>query len=79
MSILVSTYEAKAHLSQLLAQVEKTGRAITICRNRKPVADLVAHKKTEDPLQQDPALKGARFHGDPCRLVDESDWPTELR
>ena len=79
MATLVSTYEAKAHLSQLLAEVEKTGRAITICRNRKPIADLVVHRETVDPLQQDPALKGARFHGDPCRLVDEADWPTGLR
>ena len=79
MATLVSTYEAKAHLSQLLAKIEKTGRPITICRNRKPVADLVAHREAADPLRQDPALKGARFHGDPCRLVDEADWPAALR
>jgi antitoxin (DNA-binding transcriptional repressor) of toxin-antitoxin stability system len=79
MATLVSTYEAKAHLSRLLAKIEKTGRPITICRNRKPVADLVAHRSVADPLRQDPALKGARFHGDPCRLVGEADWPAELR
>lgn len=79
MTTLVSTYEAKAHLSQLLTEVETTGRSITICRNKKPVADLVAHRAPADPLKQDPALKGARVHGDPCRLVDEADWPTELR
>ena len=65
MATHVSTYEAKAHLSQLLARIEETGRPITICRNRKPVADLVAHKEVADPLRQDPALKGARFRGRP--------------
>jgi prevent-host-death family protein len=79
MTTMVSTYEAKAHLSKLLATVQKTGNPITICRNKKPVADLVAHQEAADPLQQDPSLRGARFHGDPCRLVDEADWPTELR
>ena len=31
------------------------------------------------PLRQDPSLKGARFVGDPCALVDERDWPKEAR
>lgn len=79
MRTMVSTYEAKAHLSRILAEVEKTGHPVTICRNKKPVADLVPHSQAEDPLQQDPALYGARFHGDPCQLVDEADWPVVLR
>jgi len=79
MTTLVSTYEAKAHLSRLIAQVEKTGEPVTICRNAKPVVDLVAHRTKKDPLRQDPSLKGAVFHGDPCALVAERDWPAELR
>lgn len=79
MATLVSTYEAKAHLSRLLSAVEKTGRTITICRNHRPVADLVAHRDVADPLVQNPALKGARFCGNPCNLVDEVDWPVEAR
>ena len=79
MTSIVSTYEAKAHLSRILAEVEKTGQTITICRNKKPVVDLVPHRQLTDPLRQDPALRGARFRGDPCRLVDEEDWPAELR
>jgi prevent-host-death family protein len=79
MTTLVSTYEAKAHLSRLIAEVEETGKPITICRNRKPVVDLVAHREGGDPLRQDPALKGAVFRGDPCAPVAEEDWPEELR
>ncbi len=75
----VSTYEAKAHLSKLIAQVERTGKPITICRNRRPVVDLVVHRDVQDPLKQDPRLQGATFHGDPCAPVSEEDWPEELR
>ena len=79
MNTLVSTYEAKAHLSEMLAQVEKTGRPITICRNKKPVADLVPHREPIDPLRQNPKLKGAVYRGDPCEGVHEADWPKEKR
>ena len=43
MTTTVNTYEAKAHLSRLIAQVERTGKPVTICRNRRPVVDLVVH------------------------------------
>ena len=80
MSPMVSVYEAKAHLSHLIAEVERTGAPVTICRNRKPVVDVVLHSWKEiDPLDQDPALQGALFHEDPCAPVDETDWPKDLR
>lgn len=75
----VSTYEAKAHLSKLIAEVERTGKPVTICRNRRPVVDLVLHREAQNPLKQAPQLKGAKFHDDPCAPVSEEDWPRELR
>jgi antitoxin (DNA-binding transcriptional repressor) of toxin-antitoxin stability system len=75
----VNIYEAKTNLSRLIAGLQRTGESIIICRNRVPVADLILHRKKRDPLKQDPGLKGARFHGDPCAPVDEDDWPEELR
>jgi antitoxin (DNA-binding transcriptional repressor) of toxin-antitoxin stability system len=75
----INIYEAKAHLSRLIAELQQTGRPITICRNRKPVADLVPHRKPGDPLKQDPLLKGAVFRGDPCAPAGVKDWPEELR
>jgi prevent-host-death family protein len=74
----VSTYEAKAHLPRLLAEVLRTGEPVTICRHGKPVADLVPHREVADPLRQDAALKGAVFHGDPCAPVAAEDWPEKL-
>jgi prevent-host-death family protein len=37
----VSIYEAKTHLSQLIAQVEATGQEVVIRRHNVPVAKLV--------------------------------------
>ena len=37
----VSIYEAKTHLSQLIAQVEATGEEVVIRRHKVPVAKLV--------------------------------------
>ena len=74
-----STYEAKAHLSRLIAEVERTGKPITICRSNRPVVDIVPHRCVRDPLEQAPHLQGARFHGDPCEPVSLEDWPETAR
>ena len=75
----VNIYDAKAHLSKLISQVQDSGIPITICRNNVPVVDLVPHKSVDDPLKQDPVLKGAEYLCDPCEGVDEEDWPEEYR
>jgi prevent-host-death family protein len=79
MKDVVNIFEAKAHLSRYLAQVEKSGRRIVICRNNKPIADLVPHRSVQDPLQADPELAGARYVGDPCAPLSDEDWPEALR
>ena len=79
MKTVVSVYDARAHLSKWISQVEKTGQSITVCRNGRPVVDLVAHRTVTDPLAGDPALQGAVFHGNPCAPVDERDWPVDQR
>jgi len=75
----VSTYAAKAELSRLIAEVQRTGQSVTICRNNQPVVDIVPHRDIRDPLEQAPHLKGARFHGDPCAAVADEDWPETAR
>ena len=75
----VSTYEAKAHLSKLIMKVMSTGEPVVVCRNRKPVVDIVPHVMVENPLLQNPKLAGARFRGDPCAPVDALDWPEDSR
>ena len=75
----VSTYEAKASLSRLIAEVERTGKPVTICRNNQPVVDIVPHRDVRDPLEQSPHLQGARFRGDPCAPASLQDWPEAAR
>lgn len=75
----VNIYEAKANLSKLITTVERTGKPLCISRNGVPVVDLVPHRKTRDPLAQNPRLSGAVFVGDPAAPVDERDWPKDAR
>lgn len=80
MSRRVNIYDAKAHLSSLLAEVERTGEPVIICKHNRPIADLVPHRETSpEPLPPDPALAGAVFIGDPCAPLSVEDWPEELR
>ena len=49
----VSIHEAKARLSALIAQIERHGEPVTICRYGRPVAELV------------PVRRGSRTNVDP--------------
>ncbi|MGL5850588.1 MAG: type II toxin-antitoxin system Phd/YefM family antitoxin [Phycicoccus sp.] len=56
----VNVHEAKTHLSKLLERVE-AGETITIARNGKPVAELVA----PHPVGVVIGLSAGRFEFDP--------------
>ena len=45
----VSIYEAKTHLSQLIADVERTGEEVVIRRHNQPVAKLVPFRPVIPP------------------------------
>ncbi len=78
--IAVNTHEAKSRLSSLIADVEKNGEVVWICRNGNPVARLVAiERQPEDPFRVNPKLKPIEIKGDLCAPIDEKDWPTEWR
>lgn len=49
--MIVSIYDAKAHLSKLIAQVEATGEEIVIRRHNQPVARLVPFRPHLSPRQ----------------------------
>jgi prevent-host-death family protein len=78
----INLYEAKTHLSELIKQVLETGEPYTICKNNKPVVDVVVHKEISedfDPLKQHPKLKGtAVYHCDPLESTEDL-WPEEYR
>jgi prevent-host-death family protein len=77
--ISVNTHEAKTRLSELLVKVETGGKTVLICRNGKPIAELVPCEKVADPTKQDPRLGKVVFHANPALPLDKNDWPEEER
>ena len=71
----VNTHEAKTKLSALLAAVEARGERVRICRNGKPVAELVPVRPLRDPLKQDPELAKVILYEDPSLPLEPEDWP----
>lgn len=70
---VVKVHETKTKLSSILAEIEQHDERFVICRNGKPVADLVPHKKTIRHLP-DPLLSQVKVM---CNLTEpmiETDW-----
>ncbi len=76
--ITVNTHEAKTTLSKLLTAVEKKGELVIICRNGKPIAQLVPMPKRKRRLTVDPRLKGT-IHGDLTLPIHPDGWPSDPR
>lgn len=80
----VDIRDAKTGLSGLLAETEKSGKRIVICRDGKPVADLVPHhlhsfslRTTIDGFPVPPASDWAESSSCPWRRSDGSaSWKT---
>ncbi|MBU0464350.1 MAG: type II toxin-antitoxin system Phd/YefM family antitoxin [Proteobacteria bacterium] len=64
---VISIFEAKNKLSKLISDVENRDTSYLICRNGKPVAEIVAHK-AKNRLKGSPELhigiKGELFDDD---------------
>ena len=71
---VVNIHEAKTNLSALLAEMEKNGEGILICRHGKPVADLVPHK-IRDRLVPHPVMGKVEIDYDPTEPLTEDEWP----
>ena len=74
----VNVHEAKTQFSGLLARIEKRGERIVICRNGKPVADLVPHQ-TVVAMGADRKLGAIAIHYDPTEEATEAEWPADAR
>ena len=74
----VNVHDAKTRLSALLAEIEKSGRRIVICRNGEPVADLVPHQR-EVSMAADKKLGAIKVKYDPTEEASEADWPPDAR
>ncbi len=72
----LNVHEAKTRLSAVLAEVETKGESFLICRNGKPIADLIPHSKASR-LTRHPSLGRIRMRYDPTEPLTASEWPLE--
>lgn len=68
----VSIFEAKNKLSSLISNIEKNGDSYLICKNGRPVAELVCHQ-SKDRLKADKKL-AVKVHGKLFNDDMSEDW-----
>ncbi|PYU93532.1 MAG: type II toxin-antitoxin system prevent-host-death family antitoxin [Acidobacteria bacterium] len=73
---ILNVHEAKTRLSSVLAEIAEKGEKFLICRNGKPVADLVPHVK-KSRLTPHPVLKRIRIKYDATEPLAADEWPSE--
>lgn len=66
-------HETKSKLSSILVDIEKTGEGVIICRNGKPVADIIPHKK-KARVKPDPFLSQVKIKCDLTKPLTDEDW-----
>ncbi len=69
----INIHETKTKLSAILMDIEKSGETYIICRNGKPVAELVKHNKRKR-MVPDAFLSQVKVK---CNLIEpltEDDW-----
>jgi prevent-host-death family protein len=71
----INIHEAKTKLSQVLAQIEKTGESVVICRNGKPIAELGPLKRRSGGrLGKHPVMSKIKINYDPTEALTEEEW-----
>lgn len=75
--IIVNTHQAKTNLSKLLAEIEEHHERVRICRNGKPIAEIIPIRQSPDPLKKHKKLLGVQIHYDPVEPLSEDEWPEE--
>lgn len=72
----LNVHEAKTHLSAVLAAVAEQGETFLICRNGKPLADLVPHKQ-KPRLIPHPVTRRIKIKYDPTEPLSADEWAEE--
>ena len=68
----VNVHDAKTNLSSILSDIEK-GESFLICRNGKPIADLIPHKKRKR-TQLHPHLSKLVINYNPTEELTAEEW-----
>ena len=70
---MINVNEARADLSNLLDSVKNSGASFIICRNGKPVAKLVPHKRASR-TEPHPTLSKIKIGYDPVEPLSGDEW-----
>ncbi len=73
----LNVHEAKTKLSAVLSAVAEKGEKYLICRNGKPIADLIPHVK-KNRLDPHPVLSRLRIRYDVTEPLSTEEWGEEL-
>lgn len=69
----LNVHETKTRLSAVLKEIEEKGESYLICRNGKPVAELIPHKK-RSRLTYHPVLSKITINYDPTEELSPDEW-----
>lgn len=77
--IIVNTHEAKTKLSGLLHEIEIHRETVRICRNGKPIADLIPINYSHNALEKHTQICDVQINYDPTEPLTDDDWPESMR
>jgi prevent-host-death family protein len=69
----LNVHEAKKRLSAVLMEIEQKGESYLICRNGKPIAELIPHRK-RSRLRYHPVLSKININYDPTEELSKEEW-----
>ena len=77
----VNVHEAKTKLSALIAKIESDQETILLCRNGRPVAEIIPYRKKKMlfPLKPHPKLGGLKIKCDLTAPLSNEEWPEAYR
>ncbi len=75
--ITVNIHEAKLKLSQLLNEIETHHKIVRICRNGKPIADIVPIQDTRAPLMQHKKYRKVKTLCNLTQPLTDDEWLEE--
>jgi prevent-host-death family protein len=77
--LLFNIHDAKSNLSGLVADVETKHETVMLCRNGKPVAQIVPIKALGSPLKHSAKLGKLKLSYDPTETLAADEWPMDAR
>jgi antitoxin (DNA-binding transcriptional repressor) of toxin-antitoxin stability system len=69
----INIHEAKTTLSKILSEIENMHEIYVICKNGKPIADLVPHI-SKNRTKSHPIMGNIKINYDPTEELSEDEW-----